>query len=133
MKVEYKFPTTKDFIKLFESNGWERKERRVDENRENSCFAVSIYDNNEIVGMGRVVGDGAYFTVFDVVVEKSRQGRGIGSLVMQEIVKWYKNIEDDDTFLYLNASKGKESFYEQFGFRIRPNEHLGAGMKWQNE
>ncbi len=29
---------------------------------------------------------------------------------------------------YLGASKGKESFYEKFGFISRPNEDLGAGM-----
>ena len=29
---------------------------------------------------------------------------------------------------YLGASKGKESFYEKFGFVSRPNEELGSGM-----
>ena len=29
---------------------------------------------------------------------------------------------------YLGASKGKEGFYERFGFISRPNEDLGAGM-----
>ena len=29
---------------------------------------------------------------------------------------------------YLGASKGKEKFYEKFGFIVRPNEDLGAGM-----
>ena len=29
---------------------------------------------------------------------------------------------------YLGASKGKEGFYEKFGFVSRPNEELGAGM-----
>lgn len=28
----------------------------------------------------------------------------------------------------LGASKGKEAFYEKFGFVSRPNEELGAGM-----
>lgn len=49
---------------------------------------------------------------------------------MNEIVNWYKTIEDDDTFLYVNASKNKEHFYEKFGFRTRPNEDVGSGMKW---
>lgn len=30
--------------------------------------------------------------------------------------------------VYLGASKGKEGFYEKFGFVGRPNESLGAGM-----
>ena len=44
--IKHQFPTTKEFIKLFNSVGWEREEKRVDENRKNSCFAVSIYKNN---------------------------------------------------------------------------------------
>ncbi len=66
--------------------------------------------------MGRVVGDGAYFTIYDVVVHKDFQGLGLGSIIINEIVQWYKTIQDDDTFLYVNASKNKEHFYEKFGF-----------------
>jgi cation:H+ antiporter len=81
-------------------------------------------------GMGRVVGDGSYFTIYDVVVHKDFQGMGYGSIIIKHIIDWYKTIKDDDTFLYLDASKGKEKFYEKFGFRSRPNEDVGAGMKW---
>ena len=131
--IKHQFPTTKEFIKLFNSVGWEREEKRVDENRKNSCFAVSIYKNNEILAMGRVVGDGAYFTIYDVVVDKTHQGKGLGSIIINVIINWYKTFKDDDTFLYLNASKGKEQFYEKFGFRARPNEEVGSGMKWYNK
>ena len=35
--------------------------------------------------------------------------------------------------LNLNSAKGKEPFYEKFGFKIRPNEECGAGMdQWLN-
>ena len=34
---------------------------------------------------------------------------------------------------YLGASKGKEGFYEKFGFVTRPNEDLGAGMILYNK
>lgn len=131
--VKYAFPKVEEFIKLFNSVDWERDKKRVCEHKKHSTFAVSVYIDNEIVGMGRVVGDGAYFTIYDIVVDKNYQGLGIGSIVMREIVEWYKTIKDDDTFLYVNASKSCESFYEKFGFRSRPNEDVGAGMKWYGE
>ena len=80
--------------------------------------------------MARVVGDGAYYTIYDVVTLKEYQGQGIGNTLMQEIISWYKTIEDDDTYLYLGASEGKESFYEKFGFKSRPYTGIGAGMKY---
>ena len=55
-------------MKLFNSIDWERDKKRVKENKKHSYFVVSLYINNEIVGMGRVVGDGAYFTIYDIVV-----------------------------------------------------------------
>lgn len=117
-------------MKLFNSVDWERDKKRVKENKKHSYFAVSLYIDNEIVGMGRVVGDGAYFTIYDIVVDKEYQGFGIGSIIMREIVEWYKTIKDDDIFLYVNASRNREQFYEKFGFRSRPNDDVGAGMKW---
>lgn len=128
--IKYSFPKVGEFIKLFNSIDWERDKKRVKEHKKHCSFAVSLYIDKEIVGMGRVVGDGAYFTIYDIVVDKNYQGLGIGSIIMREIVDWYKTIADDDTFLYVNASKNKEKFYEKFGFRSRPNEDVGAGMKW---
>lgn len=131
--VKNSFPKVEEFIKLFNSVGWERDKKRVKEHKKHSCFAVSLYIDNEIIGMGRVVGDGTYFTIYDIVVDKNYQGFGIGSIIMREIVNWYKTIEDDDTFLYVNACKNSEPFYEKFGFRSRPNEDVGAGMKWHGD
>ena len=33
-----------------------------------------------------------------------------------------------DIRTYLGAAKGKEGFYEKFGFVTRPNDDVGAGM-----
>lgn len=131
--VKYSFPKVDEFLKLFNSVDWERDKKRVKENKKHSYFVVSLYIDNEIVGMGRVVGDGAYFTIYDIVVDKEHQSLGLGSIIMREIVGWYKTIKDDDTFLYVNASKNREHFYEKFGFRSRPNDDVGAGMKWYGE
>ena len=127
---KYQFPSNKEFISLFESVGWNRTEDRINKIRLNSCYSVCVYENNQIVGMGRVVGDGCYFTIYDIVVNKEKQSKGIGSLIIKEIINWYKTIKDDDTYLYCGASKNKEYFYEKFGFKVRPNDDVGAGMKW---
>lgn len=130
-RVLKELPSNSDFNKLFSSVGWGyRENEKINRIRQNSIFALSVYLNNEVVGMARVVGDGCYYTVYDVVVHKSHQGQGIGAVMMNEIVKWYKTIEDDDSCLYLGASYNKEKFYEKFGFVSRPYGHIGAGMKY---
>ncbi len=132
-RIEHKFPTNNEFNELFYSVGWgKREDKKINSHRENSCFSVCIFSDNKIVGMARVVGDGSYYTVFDVVTRKEFQNQGVGTMLMNEVVSWYKSIEDDDTYLYLGASQGKEQFYEKFGFKARPYEGIGAGMKYDN-
>ena len=133
MNIKYQFPSNKEFNELFNSVGWgSREDSKIDKHRLNSDFAICIYEYNTIVAMARVVGDGSYYTVYDVVVKKELQGKGYGNILMQEIIKWYKTIEDDDTYLYLGASYGMEKFYEKFGFKSRPYDHIGAGMKYED-
>ena len=132
-RIEHKFPTNNEFNELFCSVGWgKREDKKINSHRENSCFSVCIFSDDKIVGIARVVGDGAYYTVFDVVTRKEFQNQGVGTMLMNEVVSWYKSIEDDDTYLYLGASQGKEQFYEKFGFKARPYTGIGAGMKYDN-
>ncbi len=130
-QIKYKFPTNLEYNRLFKSVGWDfRTDDKINAIRENSIFTVCVYLKNKIVGMARVVGDGCYFTVYDVVVRTEYQNNGIGAILLNEIISWYKSFEDDDTYLYLGASKNREKFYEQFGFIARPYGDVGAGMKY---
>ena len=130
-QISYQFPNNKDFNELFNSVGWgNRDNNKIDQHRKASSFSVCVFIDNKIIGMARVVGDGAYFTIYDVVVKKEYQKQGVGTILMNEIMKWYKSIEDDDTCLYLGATFGKEQFYEKFGFKTRPYDNIGAGMKY---
>ena len=63
-------------------------------------------------------------------VKYEYQGKKIGTGIMNKLIEKineYKKM-NPEIRTYLGASKGKESFYEKFGFVSRPNEELGAGM-----
>ena len=80
---------------------------------EASYCAVFLYDNEELVGFGRAISDGAYQAgVYDCAVIEEYQGRGLGRLIMQEILS---KISHCNIILY--AAIGKEGFYEKLGFR----------------
>lgn len=58
------------------------------------------------------------------------QNKCIGTGIMKNLlnrINEFKKI-NPNIRTYLGASKGKESFYEKFGFVSRPNEELGSGM-----
>jgi len=101
----------------------------------NSAFLISAWDEDKPIGVARVISDRGYiYLIVDVIVTPEYQGQGIGRHMVEEIEAWLSEEKKGKPtmMVYLMAAEGKESFYEQFGFKKRPGEgHMGAGMtKW---
>ena len=80
---------------------------------ESSYAKVFLYDQGKLVGFGRAISDGAYqAAIYDCAVIKEYQRRGLGKMIVQEIL-----LELKDLNVILYASPGKEGFYEKQGFR----------------
>jgi predicted GNAT family N-acyltransferase len=100
-----------------------------------SDFIISATVDGAAVGMARLMTDGTQALIMDVVVHPEYQGKGIGKTMMSKVMEYLNNSlhEGQYVLVNLNATKGRESFYIQFGFEIRPTEILGKGMaKWIN-
>ncbi len=129
--IKKRIPNMRDFNFLYEQSGWGKIRFRIYARiRYISSFAVSVYDGKKIIGMGRAAGDGLHYTIYDVTVLNDYQGKGIGSIIMNTILDWFDALPDHP-HLNLGSVKGKEGFYEKFGFKCRPyGELVGAGMKY---
>lgn len=98
---------------------------------DNSLYVVGAYDGDKLVGMGRVVGDGAVICyIQDLIVIPDYQHRGIGSIVLDALKEYVESIRISETrmMLCLMCAKGREAFYEKHGFISRPTSDLGPGM-----
>ena len=97
----------------------------------NSLYSLAVFDAEKPIGMGRVVGDGIYNIVCDVVVNPDYQRKGIGTEIMSRMLNYLKEKtpENGRTSIQLIAEKGKETFYEKFGFKSVPDETSGSGMR----
>ena len=97
----------------------------------NSYYCVMAKDDNQTVAMGRVVGDGMYFTIVDVMVRPEYQGRKIGSTIINKLVDLISSGLPDGgrTSIQLIAASGKEGFYVKQGFKILPNENSGPALR----
>jgi GNAT superfamily N-acetyltransferase len=97
-----------------------------------SLFGVVATIGGQTIGFGRVIGDGAIFwMITDVYVAPAHQRRGIGSQVVARLLDQIKarGIPGTSGSIILFSAKGKEQFYEKFGFGARPNGWEGAGME----
>ena len=94
---------------------------------EHTLFRVSIYDGNKIVAMARMIGDmGLDYYIKDVVVKPEYQGKGIGRLLINELLKFIKEngVKDTEIFVELCAMPDKIPFYEKFGFEANEAQRL---------
>ena len=123
-------PKPLDYLKLRKSCGFgEVTMEQSKESLSNSLFFVSILYSNKLVGFGRVVGDGTlFFYISDVLVSPEMAGKGIGGMLMKEIVSYLQKKANSLSTIAVIAFRDKESFYQKYGFELCPNEHFGAGL-----
>lgn len=80
---------------------------------EASYTTVFVYHAGNLIGFGRAISDGAYqAAVYDCAVVEEFQGKGIGNIVMKNILSQLSNCN-----VILYASPGKEGFYQKHGFK----------------
>lgn len=88
MEIRENNITAKEYNYLFDKIGWGSYDSKVSKIAlENSLYTVSVYDNNEIIGFGRLIGDGScYFYIHDVIVLPKYQNKGIGKLIVEKLI-----------------------------------------------
>lgn len=109
-----------DFIRLKVAAGFmKRPLEQVDKALKNGLFNVSALYKGEVIGMGRLVGDGAmYWYLQEIIVLPEYQGKGIGKRIVNRLIEYIKETAISGTCVEvgLTAVKGKEPFYEKSGF-----------------
>lgn len=131
ISLEENVLTAEQALMLRTSVGWQGILHQLEIALKNGLFNVAAKDGNKVVGMGRLVGDGVvYWYVQDLAVLPDYQGKGIGKRIMLRLIEHVKqnSLPDTSVTVGLMSAKGKELFYEKFGFTARPNETYGAGM-----
>ena len=121
-----------EFNYLYDAVGWGSYDEKVLEKAlANTMYSVSVYDDDKIIGYGRIIGDGICFLyIHDVMVIPKYQNKKIGSQIMNKLLEKVNQIKIENPYVrvYLGASKGKEKFYQRFGFIKREDANLGSGM-----
>ncbi len=112
--------TAEDFIRLKVATGFmNRPLEQVEKALDNGLFNVVAIIDGQVVGMGRLVGDGAmYWYLQEIIVLPEYQGMGIGKSIVNRLIEHIKNtaIPGTGVEVGLTAVKGKEPFYKKLGF-----------------
>ncbi|MGN0430673.1 MAG: GNAT family N-acetyltransferase [Acetatifactor sp.] len=120
------------YIALRKAVGWKNFCReQVEQAITQSYYSVVIRENGESIAMGRIIGDGLYFTIVDVVVRPDYRGKGLGTLIIKKLIE---HIEQGvpaggRVSIQLISEMGKEDFYVKQGFKLIPHENCGPALR----
>jgi GNAT superfamily N-acetyltransferase len=126
-QIVERVPTVEEYLALREAVGWGRLgEEMAARGLAHALFTVCVLHDDEVVGCGRVIGDGGlYFYLQDIIVLPAFQAKGLGKRVMQSIMGYLEAHALPGAFVGLMAASGASSFYTQFGFAVRPVDRPG--------
>lgn len=122
----------KEFNLLYDEVGWGHYEEDISMIAlQNTIYSISIYDDEKIIGYGRIIGNGICFLyICDIMVTPEYQSKNVGTTIMNKLLEKIEIIKKKNfnVRVYLGATKGKEDFYKKFGFVSREDAGLGRGM-----
>ena len=123
VQIINRVPTIQEYQQLSQSVGWGEiiNFDAAAKGLPQSVFGVvAETGEGEIVGMGRVVGDGAmYFYLQDIAVDPDYQGRGIGTRLVGAMMDFLRENAAPQSFIALFSAPDALAFYERFSFQER--------------
>lgn len=124
--------TPEEYMELRKLVGWGMFPlEQAAEGLKNSFILVCFRVDGKPVALGRAVSDHGYVVyIADVIVVPEYQGQGIGRKIMEYLLEQIKASLNPGyrVMISLLAAKGKEKFYNKFGFVDRPSDDFGCGM-----
>lgn len=126
-------PTVSEYRRLRRAVGWsDVSDEGIVVGLENALYSVVLLRGGLTVGCGRVVGDGGiYFYIQDIIILPEYQGLGLGRLIMDKVMNYLRGRAAPGAFVGLMAAEGVAPFYERYGFKVRPEDAPGMGMRWE--
>lgn len=112
------FPERHGYCRLRSAAGLSRKtDEAAARGLANTVHGVSVLHGDELVGMGRLVGDGGcFFFVVDVAVEPAHQRRGLGKRIMAALDAWLRANAPASAHVALFADGEARHLYARYGF-----------------
>lgn len=132
VEVVERVPTAEEYLSLRHSVGWHGLPiPAVRTGLSHSLYAVCALSAQQVVGCGRICGDGGiYFYIQDVIISPRFQRQGLGTRLMDRLMAHIHRHARQGAFIGLMAAPGLEGFYGRFGFSLYPQDSPGM-MIWK--
>lgn len=119
---EYRDFKKNEIQHLYTEVGWRAYTENMlvlEQGYKNSLLVLAAYENRELLGIIRCVGDG--FTIVfvqDILVFPKKQHQGIGTALLKAVLKKYPNVRQIE--LATDNTPKNVNFYKSLGFSEFP-------------
>ncbi len=115
---EYKEYKEDEIKRLYTEAGWSAYTENMaalERGYENSLLVLAAYENEELLGIIRVVGDGCTIVfIQDIIVFPQRQRQGVGTALLKAVLSKYHDVRQIE--LTTDNTPKTVSFYKSLGF-----------------
>ncbi len=107
-----------EILRLYTQVGWTAYTENMpalEQGYKNSLLVLAAYENEELLGIVRVVGDGAtIILVQDILVYPQKQRQGIGTALLKAVLERYADVRQIQ--LVTDNTPKTVAFYQSLGF-----------------
>lgn len=119
MKIkEYTVYREDEILRLYTEVGWTAYTENMaalERGYRNSLLVLAAYENDELLGIVRAVGDGATIVfVQDILVFPARQRQGVGTALLQAVLDRFPDVRQ--IMLATDNTPKTVAFYKSMGF-----------------
>ena len=115
---EYREYKSEDVLRLYASVGWTAYTEdlpALERGFQNSLLVLAAYEDGELIGLIRAVGDGATVVfVQDLLVAPQKQRQGVGTALLKAVLYRYSNVRQ--LLLTTDNTPKTIAFYKSLGF-----------------
>ena len=120
----------KDYITIRRNVGWnEINPNQIHKALNNSMINISVYNEEECIGIGRIVGDKVLKGMLtDIMVKKEYQKMGVGTLIVKTLLEKINDYINEGESFQIEASptNGNRDFYINCGLKYKPENQDGV-------
>ena len=115
---EYKDYNKDEILRLYSEVGWTAYTNDMpvlEQGFKNSLLVLAAYENDELLGIIRAVGDGCTIVfVQDILVFPEKQRQGVGTALLKAVLDRYPNVRQIE--LATDNTPKTIAFYKSLGF-----------------
>ena len=130
-ELHNQIPSVEDYRRLRHVSGLSSKSQEAAERGlPNTIYAATVHFREDVVAMGRVVGDGGcFYQIVDIAVDPEHQGKGLGRVVVGSLVEYLHAEAPDGAYVSLIADGPARYLYAKFGFVPVMPESIGMAFE----